>query len=325
MRRRSFLLGAGAAVAWPRAGAAQSGRTYRVGVINKGTPMGDASPFGPPLIRGLARHGYRQGSNLVIELRAAEGQTERLPLLVDELMRSGIDVVIAFGHPTTLVVRQRATVPIVIVNAGDPVAGGLVDSLARPNSSLTGISDVSLELTPKRMAILREFAPALRRIAVLWNADDLGMTLRYQAAESGAAALGVSVQALALRDMRDFERAFAAMDRDRPDAILMVADALTSRNRKPVIDYASSRGLPAIYEHEYFVRDGGLVSYGPDLDEMFERVASLVDRILKGAKPSQLPFEQPTRFRMAINLKTAKALGMEIPASLIASADEVIE
>lgn len=325
MKRRAFILGAGATISWVRASAAQSNRTYRIGVVNKGTPIGDSSPFGPPLIRGLARYGYRQGSNLALELRGADGQTERLPSLVDELMRSGIDVVIAFGHPATLAVRQRSTVPIVIVNAGDPVAGGLVDSLARPSNTLTGISDVSAELTPKRMAILREFAPALRRIAVLWNADDLGMTLRYQAAESGAAALGVSVHALALRNMRDFAHAFEVMDSVRPDAILMVADALTARNRGPVIDYAATRRLPAIYEHEFFVRDGGLVSYGPDLDEMFDRLASLVDRILKGARPSQLPFEQPTRFRMAINLRTAKALGMEIPASFVASADEVIE
>jgi putative ABC transport system substrate-binding protein len=201
----------------------------------------------------------------------------------------------------------------------------LVPSLARPGGHLTGISDVSAELTPKRLELLKQFAPAMHRVAVLWNADDLGMTLRYRALEAGAKAMGVSVQPLGVREPADFGDAFKAMNSDMPDAILMVSDSLTTLNRKLVIDFAAAHRLPAMYEFDSLVRDGGLMSYGPDNDENFERVAALVDRILKGAKPADLPFEQPTRFDFALNLKTAKSLGFEVPASLLARADEVIE
>jgi len=171
--------------------------------------------------------------------------------------------------------------------AGDPVGTGLVESLARPGGHVTGISDVSVEVTPKRLELLKQFAPDLRRVAVLWNADDLGMTLRYRASEAGAQALGVTVQPLGVREPNDFDQAFGAMNRDMPDAILMVADPLTTLNRKRVFEFAAAHRLPAIYELSLFARDGGLMSYGPDLDESFGRVASLVDRVLKGAKPAE--------------------------------------
>ena len=175
------------------------------------------------------------------------------------------------------------------------------------------------------MELLKEMAPGLRRVAVLWNAADLGMTLRYRASEAGATAMGINVLPLGVSESDDFEQAFAAMANDMPDAILMVSDVLTSLNRKRVIAFAATRRIPAIYENETYVRDGGLMSYGPDRDESFARVADLVDRILKGAKPSDLPFEQPTLFRMVLNLKTAKALGTMVPPTLLARADEVIE
>jgi putative tryptophan/tyrosine transport system substrate-binding protein len=214
---------------------------------------------------------------------------------------------------------------VVAINAGDPVGTGLVDNLARPSGHLTGISDVSVEVTPKRLELLKEIAPELRRIAVLWNANDLGMTLRYQALETGAQALHVSVQPLGVREPEDFDEAFGAMSRDPPDAILMVSDALTTLNRKRVFEFAAAHRLPAIYEYDYLVRDGGLMSYGPDDEESFSRAADLVNRILKGAKPSELPFEQPTLFRFVLNLKTAKLIGLKVPSSLLARADEVIE
>jgi putative tryptophan/tyrosine transport system substrate-binding protein len=204
--------------------------------------------------------------------------------------------------------------------AGDPVGTGLVDSLARPSGNLTGISDVSAEVTPKRLELLKQIAPDLRRVAVLWNADDLGMTLRYRASEAGAHALGVTIQPLGVREPQDFDHAFGTMRRDRPDAILMVADPLTTLNRRRVFEFAAAHRLPAIYELTPFVRDGGLMSYGPDLDETLGRVAGLVDRILKGATPEELPFEQPTLFPFALNLKTAKSLGLEIPPTLLARA-----
>jgi ABC-type uncharacterized transport system substrate-binding protein len=168
-------------------------------------------------------------------------------------------------------------------------------------------------------------APALKRVAMLWNVADLGMTMRYRASETGAKAMGVSVQPLGVREPDDFEQAFAAMNREMPDAILMVSDSLTMLNRKRVFEFATAHRLPAIFEFDFVVREGGLMSYAPDLDETFARVAALVDRILKGARPADLPFEQPTRFKLVINMKTAKALGLQVPTALLATADEVIE
>jgi putative ABC transport system substrate-binding protein len=250
---------------------------------------------------------------------------DRLPRLVAELVASNVDVIVAMGYPAALAIKQGTTMPAVISQAGDPVGTGLVESLARPGGNLTGISDVAVQLSPKRLEYLKEVAPGLRRVAMLWNAADLGMTLRYRASEAAAQALGVEVQPLGVREPDDFEEAFAAMMRELPDGILMVSDSLTTLNRQRVYDFATAHRLPAIYEFDFLVRDGGLMAYGPDQDESFERVAALVDRILKGAKPADLPFEEPTRFRLAINLKTAKALDLTIPGTLLAFTDEVIE
>ena len=327
MQRREFitLLG-GAAAAWPLAARAQSpAQVYRIGLLSTGAALADTSPQGAPLIRGLAQHGYALGRNLAFERRGSSAQTDRLPILFDELAASRVDVIITFGYPAALVAKQKGAFPTVASGAGDPVSTGLVDSLARPGGNITGISDVSAELTPKRMELLKQMAPTLKRVAMLWNAADLGMTMRYRASEIGANALGISVQALGVREPDDFEQAFSAMDREKPDAILMVTDSLTVLNRKRVFEYAAAHRLPAIYEFDFLVRDGGLMSYGPDFDENFARVAALVDRILKGTKPADLPFEQPTRFKFAINVKTAKALGLEVPTALLATADEVIE
>ena len=327
MQRREFitLLG-GAAAAWPLAARAQSpAQVYRIGLLSTGAALADTSPQGAPLIRGLAQHGYALGRNLAFERRGSSAQTDRLPILFDELVASRVDVIITFGYPAALVAKQKGTFPTVASGAGDPVSTGLVDSLARPGGNITGISDVSAELTPKRMELLKQMAPTLKRVAMLWNAADLGMTMRYRASEIGANALGISVQALGVREPDDFEQAFSAMDREKPDAILMVTNSLTVLNRKRVFEYAAAHRLPAIYEFDFLVRDGGLMSYGPNFDENFARVAALVDRILKGTKPADLPFEQPTRFKFAINVKTAKALGLEVPTALLATADEVIE
>ena len=327
MKRRDFitLLG-GTAVAWPLRSRAQTpAKVYRVGLLGSGEPIADDSRFGTPLVRSLAQHGYALGRNLAFERRGAEGHVDRLSRLVTELAASQVDVIVTFGYPPALAAKQGTTLPVVAFSAGDPVGTGLVDSLARPGGNLTGISDVSAEVTPKRLDLLKQFAPGLRRVAVLWNADDLGMTLRYTALEAGAKALGVGVQPLGVREPEDFNQAFGAMNRDMPDAILMVSDSLTTLNRKRVFEFAATHRLPAIYETDFLVQDGGLMSYGPDLNESFDRVAALVDRILKGAKPAELPFEQPTLFRFVLNLKTAKSIGFEIPASLLARADEVIE
>jgi putative tryptophan/tyrosine transport system substrate-binding protein len=325
MRRREFIIVLGStAVAWPLPALVQTpAQDYRVGLLNPGGL--DAGPFEKPLIRGLAQHGYVADKNLVIERRGAGGQRDRLPRLVAELVAAKVEVIIALGYLPVLAAKQGTTLPVVVFSAGDPVATGLADSMARPGGHLTGISDVSAEVTPKRLDLLKEFAPGLRKMAMLWNADDLAMTLRYKAAQAGAQTLGISVQPLGVREPADFDQAFAAMNRDMPDAILMVSDPLTNLNRKRVFEFAAAHRLPAIYEYDFIVRDGGLMSYGLDLDESFDLLGALVDRILKGAKPAELPFEQPTRFRFALNLKTAKSIGFEPPASLLARADELIE
>jgi putative ABC transport system substrate-binding protein len=325
-RRECITLLGSAAVAWPCAVIAQIPvKVYRIGLLSGGAPVADASPFGAALLRGLAQHGYALGRHLELERRGAEGYIDRLPRLVDELGASKVDAIVTVGYPPALAAKQGTSMPVVAINAGDPVSTGLVESLARPGGHLTGISDVSAELTPKRMELLKQMAPGLRRVAMLWNAADLGMTLRYRASEAGAQAIGVSVQPLGVREPDDFEEAFAAMKREKPDAILMVTDTLTVLNRQRVFEFAAAHRLPAIYEFDFLVRDGGLMSYGPDLDESFGRVAALVDRILKGAKPADLPFEQPTRFRLVINLKTAQAIGLPVPPILLFQADEVLK
>jgi putative tryptophan/tyrosine transport system substrate-binding protein len=316
LRRRDLitLLG-GTAAAWPLRALAQTpAKVYRVGLLGL---VDNKSPFEAPLIRGLARHGYELDRNLAFE----RGGPQR----VAEVVASKVDLIIAVGYRSAAIAKQEVTLPVVIFSAGDPVETGLADSLARPGGHLTGISDVSAEVTPKRLELLKEFAPRLRKVAMLWNADDLAMTLRYKASEAGARALGLGVQPLGVREPADFDQAFEAMNRDPPDAILMVSDPLTNLNRKGVFEFAAAHRLPAIYEYDFIARAGGLMSYGLDMDESFDRVGALVDRILKGAKPAELPFEQPTIFRFALNLKTAKSIGFEAPPSLLARADEVIE
>ena len=316
MKRRDFIrLIAGSSAAWPARALAQgAGKTYRIGMLG---PVGNKSPFDAPFASGLAKHGYVIDRNLAVE--------RRRPEQISELVASKVDLIVALGYRAAVAAKQQTTLPVVVFSAGDPVETGLAESLARPGGHLTGISDVSAEVTPKRMELLKEFAPKLRRVAMLWNADDLAMTLRYRASETGAKALGIDVQALGVREPADFDQAFEAMRRDPPDGILMVSDPLTNLNRTKVFEFAAAQRLPGIYEYDFIARDGGLMSYGLDLDESFDRVGALVDRILKGAKPAELPFEQPTLFRFVLNLKAAKALGTEVPPELLARADEVIE
>jgi putative ABC transport system substrate-binding protein len=287
--------------------------------------VADARPVGAALLRGLAQHGSTLGRNVALERRGAEGHSDRLPQLVHDLAASQVEALITIGSPPALAAKQGTRLSVVAITTGDPVSTGLVDSLARPGGHLTGISDVSADLTPKRLEWLTQLAPGLRRVAMVWNAADLGMTRRYQALEMGAQALGLRVQPLGVREPDDFEQAFAAMQRERPDVILMVTDTLTLLNRQRVFAFAAAQQLPAISEFDSLVRDGGLRSYGPDLDESFSRMAALVDRILQGTKPADLPFEQPTRFRLVINLKTAQAMGLSVPALLLFQADEVLK
>ena len=327
MKRRQFLtLVGGAALIGPRAAAAQTpGRTYHLGTLTPALPVTDTSPFGKIVVKALAERGYILGQNLTLDARGAMGDVAKLPGLLQELKARDVDAMMVVGYPAAVVAKSAGVPTVGALGLGDPVETRLIESLAHPGGNITGISDVAATLSTKRLSLLKEMLPKLQKVAMLWNKDDLGMSLRYEASAKAAQAIGVTVQALGIREPDDFNEAFSIMEGDRPDAILMVADALTTLNRKRVFEFAATKELPAIYEYEFLARDGGLMSYGPDLTESFERAAALVDRIFKGARPADLPFEQPTRYRFVLNLKTAKSTGLEIPPTLLAIADEVIE
>jgi putative tryptophan/tyrosine transport system substrate-binding protein len=328
MRRREFILFVGgAAAAWSSEGAAQQpGKIYRVGLLTNGVVVGATDERRKNLVSSLAAQGFVEGRNLTFEQRSADGQRGRLAGLVDELTAANVDVIVTFGYPPALAAKNSAkAIPVVVTGAGDPVATGLVDGLARPGGNLTGVTELSTDLSAKRLEILRDAVPNLRRVAMLWNADDLGMTLRYQSAQSAAGVLGVKVQALGVREPDDFDHAFAEMQRDLPQAILMVSDALTMLNRKHVVEFANANRLPTIFEVGSVVRDGGLMSYGPKQSEIGERAGDLVARILRGARPADLPLELPTHFEFLVNLKAARSLGIELPPTLVSRADDVIE
>ena len=328
MRRRDFItLFGGAAVTWPLPlSAQQAGKIYRIGILSGGAPIAPLDERRKSLISGLAQRGFVEGRNVVLEQRWADGRLDRLNGLAIELKAAKVDVIVTFGYPAALAAKVSVKeIPAVVSGAGDPVATGLVEGLARPGGNMTGVSEISTELSAKRLEILKDAVRNLRLVAMLWNAADLGMTLRYRAAEDAARVLGVKVQTLGVREPDDFEHAFATMTRERPDAILMVSDALTLLNRKRVVDFAAANRLPTIYETGALVREGGLMSYGPKQSAIGERVAEFVARILRGARPADLPLELPTRFEFLINLKTAQSLGLALPPTLIARADEVIE
>jgi putative ABC transport system substrate-binding protein len=327
MKRREFLalLGAAALIEPQEASAQTPGRVYHLGTLHPGLPLTDASPFGKIVVKALAEGGYSLGQNLTFDARGAMGDVAKLPSLLGELKARDVDAIIVVGYPAALAAKSTGIATVGANGLGDPVETRLIDSLAHPGGNITGISDVATSLTTKRLSLLKETSPKLRKVAMLWNKDDLGMSLRYEASAKVAQAIGITVQALGVREPDDFNEAFAVMNSDMPDAILMVSDSLTTLNRRRVFEFAAAKKLPAIYEYDTLVRDGGLMSYGPDLTESFERAAALVDRIFKGAKPADLPFEQPTRYLFVLNLKTAKSIGLEIPPNLLALADEVIE
>jgi putative ABC transport system substrate-binding protein len=222
--------------------------------------------------------------------------------------------------------QATRTIPIVMPVSSDPVGDGLVESLARPGGNITGLSMMAPELGAKRLQLLKEVFPKLfRPVAVLWNPDYVGMAARFRQTQGAAPAVGMGVRSVEVRDSRELERALETMDRERPDALVLLVDPLTLSERRRIVEFAAKEQLPAIYEVSQFVEAGGLMSYGPNVDELVRRAATYVDKILKGAKPAELPIEQPAKFELVINLKSAKALGITIPQSVLLQADRVIE
>jgi ABC-type uncharacterized transport system substrate-binding protein len=327
MRRRDFIKGiAGAVVVVPWHVAAQTTtKTYHLASLTAGSPFLTNSPNIAMLLPALAEHGYKLGENLQYTPYGADMELDRLPQIARDIATNKIDAVVAFGYPPAAAMKGTGIPTVVAFGAGDPVATGLIDSLARPGGNVTGISDNAMTLGTKRLGLLKQAAPSIRKVAMRWNKKDLGMTLRYQASADAAKALGIVVQPLGVGEPEDFSEAFTAMDHDPPDAILMVSDALTVLNRKRVFNYADMHHLPAIYESDPYVADGGLMSYGADRKESIARTASLIDKIFKGATPADVPFEEPARYLFVINLKAAKIIGLDIPAQVLALADEVIE
>ena len=327
MRRRKFMtLLIGAAMGDPRAAIAQSSsKVYRLGTLQPGMPLTEKTPLGLILLQRLEERGYAIGKNLSLDAREAAGQVSKLPELARGMKVDKIDVIVAVGFPTALACKVENIPTVVAYGAGDPAATHLVDGLSRPGGNITGISDNAATLSTKRLSLIKLAVPKLQRVAMLWNRNDLGMSMRYEVSANSARSIGVTVQPLGLREPDDFSGVFEAMNREPPDAILVVADSLTILNRKRVFDYAGERHIPALYEYDYLARDGGLMSYGPDLKESFRRAADLVAGIFEGRRPAELPFEQPTRYPFVINLKTAKAMGLDVPPTLVALADEVIE
>jgi putative ABC transport system substrate-binding protein len=326
MKRRDFItLLAGAAVAAPHVARAQAPKSYRLGSLTPGLPIPANSPLGIVLLKGLEQQGFVIGNNLTYDARGAAGQNAKLPEFVRAMKADLVDVIVAVGYPTALACKVEQIPTVVAWGTGDPVATHLVDGLAHPGGNMTGIADDAMTLSTKRFDLIKQAVPRLNQVAMLWNRDDLGMSMRYEASAGAARTIGVTVQELGVREPDDFGGVFEAMDRSRPDAIIMVSDSLTILNRKRVFDYAAAHRIPALYEYDMMARDGGLMSYGPDLKESVERTADLVARIFKGARPADLPFEQPTRYPFVVNLRIAKASGIELPATLVALADEVIE
>jgi putative ABC transport system substrate-binding protein len=312
--------------AGPAIDAQQPPRSSKVGYL-QATARANVSHLVDAFRQGLRELGYVEGRSVVLEIRAAEGESERLPELARELVRLKPDVIVATSDPAIAAVkRETQTIPIVMAFSTDPAGTGFVASLARPGGNVTGLSTISPELSGKRLELLREVVPGLSRVAMLWNPDARGNLLDYKETETLARSLRLELQSVELSSVEDLDRAFAAVTKGRAQALIVPSgNPVVVTKRSQVTSLAQRHRLPAVYNAKEFVMDGGLMSYGPSVQDMFRRAAVYVDKILKGAKPGDLPVEQPTKFELAINLKTAKVLGLTIPPSLLQRADHVIQ
>jgi len=324
MKRREFITLLGCAVAWPLASRAQ-GRIPRVGFMGNSTAALEANLV-DSFREGLRELGYEEGRNIAIEYRWADGQYERFAALVTELIAAKVDVIVTAGTPAALAVKKAtSTVPLVMVAVGDPVGTGLVPSLARPDGNLTGLSSVAPDLEGKRLELLREIVPSVSRIAVFLNSVNPFHATSVRQAQTAGKTLGIKVQQYDIRKSEDLDGAFAAIRKERPDALLILADRVFLHNRERIVDFTGKQHLPNVNAYKELVEAGGLISYGPSYEDMHKRAAIYVNKILKGAKPGNLPIEQPTKFTLVVNLKAAKALGISMPPAVLSRADEVIE
>ena len=305
------------------AGAQPPAKVARVGYLSVSPP---ATPFWETFAQGLRELGYVEGQNLVIERRHAGGNSELFPELAAKLVRLGVDVIVAVGTPATRAARDAtAAIPIVMVGVGEPVESGLVSGLARPGGNVTGLGGFGPELEAKRLEVLKEALPKISRVAALFTPAPGVHTPHLKETEVAARALGVKLQPIAVRGSNDFARVFAEMTRAGTEAFLAFRDPLIIGQRRQLVELAVKSRMPAMYPFKEIVSAGGLIFYGEDLVQACRRATAFVDKILKGAKPADLPVEQPTKFELVINLKTARALGLTIPQSVLIRADQVIQ
>lgn len=322
MQRREFMALLGAAASLAAAAHAQAQRRLKIGLLDTGL----GASFSVPFTRKLDELGYVDGKNVVIERRSAEGKTELLDGLADELVRAQVNVIVTAGTPAGFAAKKAtSTIPIVLGANSDPVGVGLVASLAHPGGNATGNSLMAPDLSAKRLDILHTLAPGFQRFAILWDSSNPGMAARVRETKIAADQSRILLQTVGPTNLDQLDAAFAELLNARPDALLVTAEPFTRQHLARILDFARNNRIPAMFEDSTYVVAGGLVSYGPDYEAVFEKAAIFVDKILKGAKPNDLPIEQPTKFELVINLKTAQALGLEIPPSLLALADKVIQ
>jgi putative ABC transport system substrate-binding protein len=327
MQRREFItLVGGAAAVWPlSASAQQPDKVYRIGLFFAGSDNTSRKTWSA-LTDGLRKLGWIEGKNILFERKFADNQLNRLPELAEELVRLNVDVIVTGGTLAPLAAkRATATIPIVIAAAGDPVGTKLVASLAQPGGNVTGLSLMTPDVAGKRLELLKEVVPQVSRVGIFWNGANPYPALVFRETERAAQKVGIQVISLEVRGPTDFDRAFEAAIQQRTSALISVEDPLTIDHRKQIADFAVTNRLPSMHGQGEFVRAGGLMSYGADTVDVYRRAAVYVDKIFRGAKPADLPVEQPVKFELVINLKTAKALGLTVPPALLARADEVIE
>ncbi|MBI2090619.1 MAG: ABC transporter substrate-binding protein [Deltaproteobacteria bacterium] len=308
-------------LALPSSEAQQAKKVPRIGFLSGA----HVEPFREAFRQGLRELGYVEGQNIAIEWQHADGKVEGLPALAAELVRVKADVIVTGGTPALLAAKDATrTIPIVLC-IGDPVGEGFVASLARPRGNITGLSAISTDLSGKRLELLKETVPGLARVGVLWNRGDQGDAANFKETVAVAQALRLRVQSLEVRSSEDFESVFKAASGGRVHGLIVLPGSLIARHRTRIVALVAKNRLPAVYGNSWWVEAGGLMYYGPNINDLFRRAATYVDKILKGAKPADLPVEQPMKFELVINLKTAKALGIKIPAHLLMEADKVIE
>lgn len=327
MKRRDFMTVLGGALAWPLAAdAQQQQKIRRIGVLSQTSAKNHPAPFFRALLKGLRDKGWEEGRNLVIEWRFSEGKVEPLPRLAAELVNMPVEVLVTSPtEPTLVAKRATSTIPIVFAQVADPLRAGIVGNLARPEGNITGMSTLSTDFAAKRLSLLKEALPDASRFAVLWNRPSLGAGMIFGQMRLAAERVGVELQDIGIAAQDELESAFRIAVQARSSAVILIDDPVMQGLATPVAALARENKLPLASVSAEYARAGAVMAYGPDFDELYRRAGDYVSRLLLGAKPSDLPVQQPEKFTLLLNLKSAKALGIDIPPTLLARADEVIE